>query len=90
MLVFDGIVASASRNMGIGGYGPGSRALRSLVRDDMGFAPRMLDFIFKQKIQNMTPRSRGAISPEFCKFLRLSDHRGRRECRALNAPQPRV
>jgi hypothetical protein len=35
---------------------------------------------------NTTPRSRGAISPEFCEFVRLSDNRGRRECRALDAP----
>jgi hypothetical protein len=34
MLVVDEIVAPASRTTGIGGYGPGSRSLRSLVRDD--------------------------------------------------------
>jgi hypothetical protein len=38
------------------------------------------------QFQNTTSRSRGAISPEFCKLFRLSENRGRRECRAHDAP----
>src|SRR5260370_28302792 len=39
------------------------------------------------QIQNTTPRSRGAISPEFCKnWFAAPNNRGRRECRALDAP----
>src|SRR6476619_705569 len=38
------------------------------------------------KFQNKTPRSRGAVRPRFCKNVRASEHRGRRECRALDAP----
>src|SRR6476659_2413697 len=34
----------------------------------------------------MTPRSRGADRPRFCKDHPPLDIRGRRECRALNAP----
>jgi len=35
---------------------------------------------------NTTPRSRGAISPELCKFVCASANRGRRECRVRAAP----
>src|SRR5947208_6732780 len=35
---------------------------------------------------NTTPRSRGAISPELCKFVCASVSRGRRECRVHAAP----
>src|SRR5206468_12300744 len=35
---------------------------------------------------NTTPRSRGAISPELCKFVCASVNRGRRECRVRAAP----
>src|SRR5258706_9647107 len=39
------------------------------------------------QIQNTTPRSRGAISPEVCKnWFAAPNNRGRRECRAPNAP----
>src|SRR6478735_4053253 len=34
----------------------------------------------------MHPRSRGTICPRFCKNVRASENRGRRECRALDAP----
>src|SRR5438876_2936227 len=36
--------------------------------------------------KNMTSRSRGAFSPELCKFVRSSSKRGRRECRVHAAP----
>jgi len=36
--------------------------------------------------RDKTPQSRGAISPEFCKFVCLSENRGRRESRVPTAP----
>jgi len=59
--------------------GPGSRSLRSLVRDDVDFAPEFLiqfqtanfkyDFAFSRR-----------KAPELCKTVRPAN-RGRRECR---------
>jgi hypothetical protein len=57
MLVVDGIAASASRNMGIGGYGSRiafaepvigrafARPVGSLVRDDVNFGSEFVDSV---------------------------------------------
>ena len=62
-------------------------SLRAQAKQSMG--PRSKSGLLRRFAprNDVAPsRSRGAISPEFCKLFRRSEKRGRRECRALNAP----
>src|SRR6266581_2500880 len=48
---------------------------------------RVRRFIFQTALfADTASRSRGTICPRFCKNVRLSENRGRRECRMPNAP----
>src|SRR5260370_40900303 len=60
--------------------GPGSRSLRSLVRDDVNSA-----FQIPNSQEDTRPPSRGAMRPSCAETIR-PEYRGRRECRALGAP----
>src|SRR5258707_15312013 len=66
--------------------GPGSRSLRSLVRDDMGFVPEFsIPFSnskFKTCLRDLAARWARVLQNCFA----APNNRGRRECRARDAP----
>jgi hypothetical protein len=90
-------VASASRNMDIGGYGSRialaepvtgrafARPVGSLVRDDMGFAPEFSISFSNSKFKTCLRDPAALIARGFAKTVRPGN-RGRRECRARDAP----
>src|SRR5438093_1109447 len=66
---------------------PDQRSLCSLVRDDVNFVPEAgSNFQTAETISDTTPHSRGARRPSFAKNHPPKEKRGRRECRALDAP----
>jgi len=70
--------------------GPGSRSLRSLVRDDVDVASEFVDSTGQTTISNMTPISR-RDSPEVCKsyFASLRIEGAGNAGRSMR-PQPRM
>src|SRR5439155_4233842 len=70
---------------------PDQRSLCSLVRDDVNFVPEAgSNFQTAETISDVTPRSRGAMRPSFCKNHPPLKSEGAGNAGRLMRPQSRV